>query len=90
MSKGDFKLATHKTVEIGGSLMVVLPRRWVENRCINKGDKISFLLTQKGSLTIDSDKKRDAKKSPATDDTKKTEENVQIEMPDGDNDFPGG
>lgn len=47
-----FKLASRKLQYVNGSLLVVLPKRWIENKHLEKGDEVSCLLNQRGDLVI--------------------------------------
>jgi len=47
-----FELAKHKLHEQGGSFLVVLPKRWVRNNGLSKGDLIAIDLDEKGNLTL--------------------------------------
>ena len=47
-----FELANRKLQYVNGSLLVVLPKKWIENKELEKGDRVSCLLNNRGDLVI--------------------------------------
>lgn len=47
-----FELAKNKLHEQGGSYLLVLPKKWVKNNGLSKGDQMSIMLEKDGSLKL--------------------------------------
>jgi len=47
-----FELAKHRLHEQGGSFLVVLPKKWVQNNGLSKGDLVVIALDEKGALKL--------------------------------------
>ena len=47
-----FELGERRVQDLGGSKFINLPREWVKNQGIDRGDTIVFFLMKDGSLRI--------------------------------------